>query len=68
MRDILLAPTFAIATTAGAALFLTHNRARKRLVLGGDIPFELFLGFFMVVPFLLSLILRFQGKRTSFPV
>jgi len=37
-----LAIALASATTTGAALFLTHDRAEKRLVLGGDFPRELF--------------------------
>jgi|GEM_PF-4123095 len=37
-----LATTLATTTTTGGALFLTHDCAGKRLVLGGDFPKELF--------------------------
>lgn len=38
---LLAGAALAVATTTGAALFLTHNRAVKRLVLRGDFPREL---------------------------
>lgn len=38
---LLASATLAVATTTGTALFLTHDRAGKRLVLGGDFPREL---------------------------
>ena len=41
-KEVLLASAPAIAAAAGAALFLTHDRAGKRLVLGGNFPRELF--------------------------
>ena len=40
--EALLASALAVATAAGATLFLAHNRAGKGLVLGGDFPRELF--------------------------
>jgi len=39
---LLAGAALAVATTTGTALFLTHNRAEKRLVRGGDLPRELF--------------------------
>ena len=39
--SLLARTALAVATTTGTALFLTHNRAGKGLVLGGDFPREL---------------------------
>jgi len=38
---VVLCTTAPAVTSVGAALFLTHDRAGKRLVLGGDFPREL---------------------------
>lgn len=38
---LLASATLAVATTTGTALFLTHDCAGKRLVLGGHFPREL---------------------------
>jgi len=38
---LLTGATLTVATTTGATLFLTHDCAGKRLVLGGDFPREL---------------------------
>jgi len=38
---LLAGAALAVATTTGTALFLTHDRAGKRFVLGGDFPREI---------------------------
>lgn len=38
---LLASATLAVAATTGTALFLTHDRAGKRLVTGGDFPRKL---------------------------